>query len=157
MEVFNTESFVFHTFDPSIFEHTEFARSLINDSETKIYLKDLDIFLEEPFTDILNSSYLVGEKEGSLVGYLSMFGYPNFVSLNYAISSPNRSQKNSLGQTKGCSLLKETSEFIFDSHRAIKFIELFINKANIRSIKTAMNAGFINDEGLFYHKYRGIK
>jgi hypothetical protein len=152
--VFSTPSFKFYTFDKTILEHEEFALDLYNDPSIRRYIKDIDMFIYEPFNGLFDSSYLVGEEYGDLVGFLSMYSYKDYISLMYAIDKKYRGIRNCSNETIGCQMLKETSEFIFKRNAIMKNVEMFIEKSNIRSAKTAIKAGFINDEGFLYHKYR---
>lgn len=155
MAVFSTPSFNFYTFDIYNEGQSDLVNKLYADPSVSKYIKDLDTFIEEPFNGLLNSTYIIGEDD-SLIGFISLFDYSKYVSLNYALDRDYRGLRNTIGETKGCMLLKETSDFIFKKDKAKEYVELFIHKDNFRSIKTSLKAGFINDDGMLYHKYRGL-
>lgn len=150
MEIFKTNSFKFYTFNFEDAEHQEFLNSLLNDRDTKRFLKNIESTLEEEFYGVLDSSYVVGSDD-KIIGYMSFVKENMGVSYNYAISPSYRNQGI------GKKLLTETSAYLFKRYKALEYIELYIEDKNIKSINAAINAGFINDEGMLYHMYRGIQ
>lgn|SRR5574344_50326 len=154
MKIFRTNSFNFYTFNIEEEEHQRFLYALLKDKDTKRFLTNIDSFLEEENSDFLDSSYVVGNDD-KIVGYISLFKEFNIndykgVSYNYAIHPEFR--HHGLGSR----LLTETSDYLFARFKFIKFIELLISDHNFNSINAAKKAGFINDEGMLYHKYREL-
>ncbi len=159
MSSFETKSFEFFSYDFSLESHREFAKDLIRDPNVDKYLKNVDAFIYNDTEMPLNNAYLVGNKD-NIVGYINLYERINAVEMDYAVGPKFRGIRNNSNETIGCQILRETSEYIFENYDFIKFISLYIEKSNIRSIKAAQRAGFKLVDSFYtgneYRKYLNI-
>lgn len=159
MSSFKTKNFQFFSYDFSSKYHQDFVRELIKDPNVETYIKNIEAFIYRDTEIPLNNAYLVG-KDDLIVGYINLFEERLIVEMDYAVSPNMRGIRNNSNETIGCQILRETSEYLFDSYDFIKFIRLSIAKSNIRSIKAAERAGFklVNhySDGEEYRKYPSL-
>lgn len=156
MNSFNTKSFNFYTYDYTNENHRTFIKELLADPLVNNYIKDIDTFLYQESDDPLNSAYLVG-KDDLIVGYINLYEYHLIVDIDLAVGESFRGIRNNSLETVGTKILRETSEYILDNYKFIRYLRVMIAASNIRSIKTALNAGFKYvdhfSEGNEYRKY----
>lgn len=159
MSSFETKNFQFFSYDFTSKYHQNFVRELIKDPNVNTYIKNIEAFIYRDTEIPLNNAYLVG-KDDLIVGYINLFEDRLIVEMDYAVTPNMRGIRNNSNETIGCQILRETSEYLFDSYDFIKFIRLSIAKSNIRSIKAAERAGFklVNhySDGEEYRKYPSL-
>lgn len=156
---FNTESYNFMTFDPNRLDHVKAKMALSSDSSVRRFLNDtVDMFLvpDEGY-ELTNSAFLVS-RGNQICGYIALFDYFDHLDMHYAVMKSQRGFKYSLYETTGCSILKETSQKLFEMEPAIDFLKLDISMNNINSARAAISAGYQLYDGTYgmqeYRKYR---
>lgn len=152
MAVFTTESFEFYDFNPNLLLHETFVNTLINDESITKWLPYLNEALFNPKFSGLSQRYLVGQ-EDSLIGFFIIYRAPEKpfeLELSGGIKSELRSASGEPRQlreqskeTIGSRMLRETSNFLLAEHHLTKLIALQIDYYNIKSIKSALHAGFV--------------
>ena len=156
MNDFETKNFKFFSYDITNELETDFVKELLNDEDTKNYIKSIDALINKESINPLRSTYLVS-KDDSIVGYLNLYEEYNVVEIDLAVAPKERGIRNNSNETVGCQILKEVSEYLFDNYIFIRYLKGIIAKSNIRSIKTIQNAGFKYidsfSEGEEYRKY----
>ncbi len=157
MNSFETSNFKFFTYDFNNKLDVEFIKELIEDEDTDRYLKSIVAFINKDSFNPLKTAYLVSNND-NIVGYLNLYEENRIVELDLAVGPKHRGIKNNSNETIGCQILKEASNYLFDNYIFIRYLRGMIAKSNIKSIKTALNAGFVYygsySEGEEYRKYK---
>lgn len=88
-----------------------------------------------------NSSYLIENKDGKLIGYLRLenLNLIGTINLEYGIHADFR------GEGYSYPLLKNLSEYIIKNMKDVKQIRGDISIYNVKSVKIAEKVGFVNN------------
>ncbi len=129
-------------YDSEMYLHRKFKRELIADSLIFMYFKNTIeqyLFSTENLGELeLETAYLLANTS-NLIGYLYLGNcdFKGTLAIDYAIHEDYR------GNHLGVILLKELKEYLIQNMKKVQAIDLAIQKNNIRSIKTALGAGFV--------------
>ena len=140
---FSSEHYEFMTFDPKRLDHVKAKCFLRTNIDVRLFLNDtIDMFLVPDSGNSLTDSAFLVARDDKICGYIALFDYFKYLTMHYAVIPSYRGYKFSLNETTGCSILRESSYELFKMVPAIEFIKLDIDINNIRSKKTALNAGY---------------
>lgn len=151
MNEFYTEYFTFYVFDPTDEEHHDFIAQMQEDELITNAFPDILAHLGTDTGDELNNAYLVANEYEELVGFIKLVRDSKSlagVEIHSAVAKEARTNlatgqiRDRSQETVGCQILREASNYLLEQYDYIKFIKLWIRTGNIRSVNSALHAGF---------------
>ncbi len=157
-----TSNFIFFTLDKNNPIHLNFLKSITNDELIAKYLGNMKNYFEDITFDSLDfSNHYLAVLDNKIVGFISLFAYLEYASLNLALKSEYRGIKLVKDNSIGTMMIKEFTDEMFKQMLTLKYFEGMIDKSNISSQKIALKAGFTHykDNSHFnnmdeYRKYK---
>lgn len=140
--VINLNNFILQEYNYNNIDHRSVVIEFTNDKESSKYLGDLFYSIEEinkrKNNNNINFAFVVYRKNIP-VGYISIITKESIYEISYGIIPRYRS--NGLGTL----LLQEFSDYLFHKYTYIDQLSLIIAKDNIISKKTAISAGYYQE------------
>jgi len=144
MKPFNTESFEFLKFDPTVFKHQEFLQNLKQDEVIESQYRIEKIIEDlETLDDGVLQTYLVGNKTEDIIGFMGIkTEWFKQLELDWAVIKKIRGLRDRNLETIGSKIIREASNYLLKQQKDLQYLKMFIDQQNIRTIKAAFHAGF---------------
>ena len=153
MNRFFTDSFNFFQYNPDTESHRNFLEDIRKDEKIKDQLLDEELINSLSYFDENDfQSFLVGNQNDNIIGYLGIDSTGGHLELEWAILEQFRGLRFNSYETVGSRMIRESSNYLLSLHREIKAIRAHIFDENISSIKAALHAGFKYVDGVLYTK-----
>lgn len=154
----NLETFILEILDDNKIQHHELKQKIINSDDIELLTKDLNKF-------IIINTYKVKETYGlgevyainymsEYIGLLFENYHPKLEKLPEEIELSIYLLGDYRAKHLGSSILKEFSDYLLNLYSQFDKIVVRIEKTNVRSIKSALRAGFEEESNEFSYKRR---
>lgn len=134
--------FELQEYDFNNLNHRSVIIELYNDKDSRKYLGDLSYSIEminkRKENNFLNNAF-IAYRNNNPIGYISITTKENNYEISYGILPKYR------GENLGMLLLQDFSLNIFKENKNIDELSLIISKDNIKSRKTAISAGYYQE------------